>query len=122
MGADEVGVAIGGDDEHVHVGEFAGDELEQLQRRLVGPVQVVEHHDPGAFAALGTHELGVGVEEQELGGLGVRDRTRFGKPGHLAAQLGEQPHEFGIDDRCLRGGLRKSCVAPQARPTCSHGQ
>ena len=50
--ARDVGVAVGADDQHAHARELAGDVLQQMQRRLVGPVQVVERDDERPCAAI----------------------------------------------------------------------
>ena len=71
VGAREVGVAVGADDEDAHPRQLAGEVLEQEERRLVGPVEVVEHDDQAACVGRGGADEGrVGVEEPELGRSG----------------------------------------------------
>lgn len=42
MRARELGVAVGGDDEHAEAGQLASEVLKERQRRLVRPVQIVQ--------------------------------------------------------------------------------
>ena len=44
-----LGVPVGAEQGHGFRGQGAGQESQQPQRRLVGPVQVVEHHEHGAI-------------------------------------------------------------------------
>ena len=83
-----LGVAIGRDDEETRVGEIGRDELEQLQRGAVGPVQVVEHDDePGRLRDRG-EEAADDVEEAEARAIRLRALARPGAPGMRSRSTG----------------------------------
>lgn len=47
VGAVQVGVAVGADEEQAGIRDCAGHVLQQEQRGLVGAVEIVEHHEDG---------------------------------------------------------------------------
>ena len=58
-----LGVAIRGDDEQTHVGQVGRDELEQLERGAVRPVDVVQHDDEPRRPGDGCEKAAHDVEE-----------------------------------------------------------
>ena len=93
--AAELDVAVGADDQQAGVGEPAGEEAQQQQRRLVGPVQIVEHDDQRAGARGAAEELGDGVEDPEARLLGIHRRE--------LADVAEALADLGHDPRHVRG-------------------
>jgi hypothetical protein len=87
-----VELAPGGQDQGPGGGQAAGQEGEQLQRRRVGPLEVVEDHDQRPLPGGGQQHRGELVEQPDPGGrvrlAGLRERDR---PG----QLGQQPRRRG---------------------------
>ena len=71
MGAGELGVAVGADDEQPRGLGAAQDVAEQRQRRLAGPVQVVEHEQDRRLLRPGAQQLGDGVEQGQPLGVGI---------------------------------------------------
>ena len=119
MGARQLGVAVGADDEQAHVRELAREVLEKQQRRLVRPVDVVEHDHQRRALGGGAQEAGVGVEEPEL------RRTRRRQPAALrllsedARQLREQANQ--LTARALQHlGERGDVVSAPPRPPDLH--
>ena len=83
--------------------------LEQGERRLVGPVQVVQHQHDGGHARLLGEQRGHGLEQQEA--LGVRlSRRRLLKVGQAMRQLRQQPRQL-----CSRGD---PLLEPRRRAGC----
>ena len=66
----DLGVPVGTDDRHRVRRQLGGHEAEEEERRLVGPVQVVEHDQQGAGPCRPAEERRDGVEEAEAGLLG----------------------------------------------------
>ena len=109
--APELDIPVGADQEQVRPREPAGDEAQQEQRGLVGPMQVVEHDHqrPGARGA--DEEVAERVEEPEarLLGLHVGRLADVAEPvgdlgddlgyvGGPAAELPAQPDRVGVAD------------------------
>jgi len=97
-------VAIGGDDEHVHITHFRGEKAEQAQRRFVRPVQIVEHDDE-RLAKRRVPQEGRHAAEQTKACLLIRpdlDRRRL---RHACAELGHQRRHIGGAGRCAAGTL-----------------
>ena len=115
MAAVEVGVAVGGQDEHPHRRDRAQEVAQQEQRRLVGPVQVVEHEDDRGVVRAGGQQVGDGLEQAVALGVGL-GLQRLGQAGDPGAELGQQPGELARQGAQLGpqpvGGDRRG-VAPQ---------
>ena len=92
VAAREIDVAVGADEHDVRLGELPSDELEQEQRALIRPVEVVQddHEGPGAtrFRQEACHR----VEEAEAGLLLV---GRAGGHLQLRQPLANVRHELG---------------------------
>ncbi len=91
--AAELDVAVGADDQQARGADLAGHVLEQQQRGLVGPVQVVEEQDHRAVARGRDQEARDRVEQPEarllaLGGPGRLDVEALGDLGHELGDLG----------------------------------
>ena len=71
----QLDVAVGADDEEVHLADLAGEELEQQDRRRVGRLQVVEDDHNRALAGGIAEECRGGIEQLEAGNV------RVGGPG-----------------------------------------
>ena len=93
----ELGVAVGPDDEHRDLRQPLRQVLDQEQRRLVGPVQVLEDEHQRRVARGALDELGDAVQQVAALLLG-RQRHRLGDVGVADAQLG---HELGDLGRVL---------------------
>ena len=94
--------------DHGAAPQAAGEEAEQLERCVVGPLEVVEQDDHGLVAAGVLEQLGERVEPLELGGLRLARLHR-----HLAGeQLGEGRRDLDavIGELAQRGEPR-----PQGR-------
>ncbi len=89
VGPVEVGVPVGGQDEHPQRGDRPQEVAEQEQRRLVGPVEVVEHQDHRVGLRRGRQQVGDGLEHAVALGIGLGPQ-RLGQAGHPVGQLGEQ--------------------------------
>jgi Aminotransferase class I and II len=97
--------------EDAHVGELAGDELEQEQGRRVRGLQVVEHEHARLIGGGVAEEPGHGVEQAEPAGLTLQWRRR-----RDIGQLGQQlRHEGGpgTEPRSQDFGVGISNVGPQ---------
>ena len=90
MIAPDLDVAIGQHDQQVRRRDLRRDMLQQQQRRLVRPVEVVERHDRRLPRRGIRQERGHGLEQPELrvGALGLRSRWRWRQP-QVANQLGQ---------------------------------
>src|SRR5215510_8495665 len=82
-------VAIGSEDSDAAVVEVAGQETQQLQGRLVRPVQVVKHDQEGSRVRGSTQEGSQAVEQPEPCLLW----TNLWWRGQIAADLGNLRHE-----------------------------
>ncbi len=110
----DVGVPVEADDAQTRLPVRAKEVAQQEQRRLVGPVQVVEDHEdraPGRHLVQGRRH---GLEEAEAVAVGLaagQDPVDgvLGQPEYEARQLGQAP--LG-DEQNLVGGERTE-VAPQ---------
>jgi len=87
----ELDVAVGADHEQPGVGELAGEEPQQEQRRFVGPVEVVEHEHERAGLRGAREEARNRVEEAKARLL-RRERRR-------ALEVTEPLGQFGDDLR-----------------------
>ncbi len=68
----DLGVAVGGDDQDPRVHQLGRDELEELQRRAIGPVHVVEDdHEPGRLGDR-REETAHEIEEPKPGAIRFR--------------------------------------------------
>ncbi len=116
MAAVEVVGAVG-DDDRDRVGERTREEEgEEVARRAVGPVDVLEHHHDRALVREPPEQAEDDLEEPRLGGgagdgsVGTRCRSHLGR-----AEVGKEPGQLtaaGADD--LRQPLRRE--RPQQRP------
>ena len=118
----ELIVAVAGDDEGWHRLHPAGEQPEDVERRLVRPVQVLEDEDcRGAFAQLvreGRHHvvwrtalhdrlelaadgLSNGDERPERTWREKRVAGAPKDPGRLAVHFAELPHEGRLADTCF---------------------
>ena len=58
-------VAVEADHHEVRLGDLTRQKLEQHKRRLVGLMEVVDHHDQGALLPSIAEERGHAIEETE---------------------------------------------------------
>ena len=123
MAARELDVAVGADEQQRASGKLARDELEQEQRSLVRPVQVVqdEHERPGATRSL--QEARDRVEEAKAGLLGIGASRRD------SAASGSCWRTSGTSSATSAApapSSARSCSGPrsrtQERSACTHGQ
>lgn len=82
-------VAVGADDEHRVERQMPRRELEQPQRRIVGPMQVVQYDDQPVPVGCGGQETGRVVEEAEPGRLAIPAGGFARLVGHQRAGLAE---------------------------------
>ena len=94
IGGRRVHVAAGADDHHPALGELAGDELQQQQRRLVRGVQVVEHEHERLHDRDPLQERRHGVEQAEARALGAGRGVRR-EVGEHVPQLRQQLGDVG---------------------------
>jgi hypothetical protein len=87
--------AIGGDDEDRQVAERDGERREELERRLVGPLQVVEDDE----------RVAVGGEMRQRGADRLEQRRAVGLGGRRP-QLGQQQREVRSQRPALREAVR----------------
>ena len=120
-----LGVPVGAEQGHGLRGQGAGQESQQPQRRLVGPVQVVEHHEhgpPGGQAAEAPRDR---LEQAELGVARGGGAHRFGRPGgrlQQPARLAEVGRWQAAGLQHLRPGpVRWRAVAFPAEPAQDEG-
>jgi hypothetical protein len=114
VGAVELGVAIAAEDQQALAGREAHQVVEQAERGLVGPLQVVDEEEEAARLAEVEEAAGDAVEEAEalLGGGQIR---AFGEGADAAFELGREAGELGagvadgLAQLVVRGG-----VDPQA--------
>ena len=90
-------VPVGADDQHRHLRQQRGEVLGQQQRRLVGPVQVLEDEQERLRLRAAGHELAEAVPQVAPGELG--------RQLHGRGDVGEQPAQGGGDARDLRGDV-----------------
>ena len=119
--AAELDVAVGAEDQQAARGELAGDELEQQQRGLVGPVQVVEHeHHRAGRGRPPSEEARDRVEEPEarllaVGALGGLDVEPLGDLGDELGDLGGAGAELpGERDRVGVADVGRGSPGPRA--------
>ena len=98
-------VAVRPQDEQRHLVQRAADELERPERRLVHPVQVVEHDDERRARGAGREERRERLEQAEAGVVAVRGR-RLGDVAQRGAQLGRHRREPRRARREVLGQLR----------------
>ena len=104
------------------------DELQQLQRRLVGPLQVIEHEQYRTAAGEPLQETGYGVEQAKPRCPGVPWTTGIDR-GRRVDQLREQPSQLrGIgpdqlgDVIVIQGGQQRAQrYAPRPKRRCALG-
>ena len=84
-------VAVRADDQNVGVVQYPGDELQHLQRRRVGLVQVIEDDDDRMLARRFLEQRGDGVEEPKARLLGVDVRLGL---GDLRRPFGQDPGDL----------------------------
>ena len=98
-------LAIGADGEDAGVRQLVGDELEQAQRRQVGPVQIVEQRSAAVrCVAACARNVGGGVEQAQAGRFGIQ-RRRQRRARQRLAQLGHDLREVGEAGAERRGEL-----------------
>ena len=93
MRAVEVGVAVRREHEQPHRSGRAQQMTQQHERRLVGPVHVVEHEHDGMARGDLAEQVGDAVEQAEALGVGV-GAHRLGQPGDARRELGHDAHEL----------------------------
>jgi hypothetical protein len=96
--------AVGGDDEDRHLRQRGPQRRQQLERRFVGPLEVVEDDDGGPLGA----EVDQGAAHR------LEDRRPFGPLGGVA-ELGQQQGEVGKERTAARQRLR---IDAQPRSQC----
>ena len=96
MAAVEVGVAVRAEEEHAHRRRRPEQVTEQDERRLVGPVQVVEHEHHGRRGRDLGEQVGDRVEQPEALGLGV-GHHRLGEAGDATREVGDDAHELAAE-------------------------
>ena len=104
------------------------DELQQLQRRLVGPLQVIEHEQYRTAAGEPLQKTGYGVEQAKPRCPGVPRTTGIDR-GRRVDQLREQPSQLrGIgpdqlgDVIVIQGGQQRAQrYAPRPKRRCALG-
>ena len=94
VAAAQLDVAIGRDHEQPRRPELAGEELEQQERRLVRPVQIVEHQDQGRAPRGVAQEADHRVEEAKARLLRIEAR-RLGQVGEDLPDLGDHARDLG---------------------------
>ena len=92
----ELEVAVGADDEDALVGDGTGDVGERQQRRLVGEVEVVEHHDEARALGGDLQQPQQGVVKMEAPLLGA-DRRRCPGRRHPELQVRHDRVQPGAD-------------------------
>ena len=97
--------AVGADHEHGEIGDRFGERGEQLERPLVGPVQVVENQQHRLLGSEAIEPAADGLDERRA------VRGRGGRP-----QLGQDQREVS---RQRRGGVEGS--GPGAQPGAQRG-
>ncbi|GIJ72579.1 hypothetical protein Voc01_074960 [Virgisporangium ochraceum] len=108
--------AAGRDQEHPRVDDVVGDVAQQPQRRMVGPVQVVERDHQRATGRGGHQQARDRVEDVEALHLGVdRRSTGRGRPADGRGQQAGEPFAVGeVADHV--GAERSGQVALDAGP------
>ena len=94
MGAVQFHVPVGADDQDAVAPDVAGQVLQQQQRRLVRPVQVVQHQDDRSAAGRRPQEGDHGLEQPEALGVAVEAR-QGGDVAELLPDLGHQGGDLG---------------------------
>ena len=121
--ARELHVAVGADEEQAHARELARDELEQAQRSLVGPVQVVEHEHERLRPRGALQEGGERVEEAEARLLRVLERRRLGQIGQTLATSGTISRDLRRARAQLASGAARGRARGRSeRSACTQGQ
>ena len=95
--------AVGGHEEHALVDEVAGEEVEQVERGRVRPVQVLEHEGDRSLDRQAVQEAQHQLE-QPAGAR--REDVGHDRIGHVVAELGQQASELtprAADDRSQLG-------------------
>jgi len=108
-------IAVGADDDDRLVGKNGREKREQVHGRRVGPVQVVDHEEPGARRGRVAEGVGDRIEQLESGELAVTaddggvDHVRTERPEQLCPRperwgtfLGPTGDALGVDARLLR--------------------
>ena len=103
----DITVAVRADHEHCGRRRRSEDVAKQLQRRGVGPLQVVEHKDERRLRGRGAQDVGDRFEEHEAIALGVASRDRdlgaSRQRGHDARQRRTVPFEATLEE--IVGGV-----------------
>ena len=123
MAARELDVAVGADQQQARVGKLTRDELEQEQRSLVGPVQVVQDEHEGP--ASDSHSSGSPRSSRRgESGLAEDRRGRKGLPDPAAAgaRRGRARRRRQHPCRAPREAARGRGSRTQERSACTHGQ
>jgi hypothetical protein len=90
----ELVAPVGDEDERAHAGEPAGEVVEQLARRRVGPVDVLDDEEQAALVRRDGEQRDDGLEEPELRLRRVAERGRRLVAAELREELGE------LEPRC----------------------
>ena len=96
MRAVEVGVAVRREHEQPHRRRGAQHVAEQQQRRLVGPVHVVEHEDHRVGLRHLGEEVAHSFEEPVAFGLRI-GRHRRGQPGNARREIGQHARQLAAE-------------------------
>jgi hypothetical protein len=84
-------VPVGADEKQARGAQFSGEELQQHEAGVVGPVQIVHDDDHRRSPRCGTEKRAHGIEELKASQLGFQNRQRWqiGEGvGHLRDELG----------------------------------
>jgi hypothetical protein len=87
-------VPVRADDHQRHLPDRLRDEFQQLQRRVVSPLKIVEHNQRWTVAGEPLQQTRDSVEQAKPRCLSVPRIFQIGRGGHTT-QLGEQPRQVG---------------------------
>ncbi len=100
----------GAEHHHRPIRKLVREKLQHVQRRQVGPVQIVEDDQQGHAGGDARQAAREHLEETKAGRVGVRGGDRRGW-GRMRTQLGHQLHERLRIRQQRRGELRRLAVA-----------
>ncbi len=108
VAAVDLDVAVGADDQQPRTGEIAGEVLQQVERALVGPVQVLQHQQQGLHGGGVAQEARDRLQQPPAVLFGVARGTRLdGQPladfTHDASKVGSGGAEVGPESLRLAG-------------------
>ncbi len=112
MGDREFGIAVGAENEQPCRGRVGRYVAQQLEARLVGPVQVVEDQDDRVLFARRVEEVDHGAVEEVALGFGIR-APGGGQAAEALAESGHQPGQLGPVGGHMGLEQRFGCVSYQ---------